>query len=159
MLTRKYSWSLIFFNNQLTLITDETNSIYPIYLYCNGNRRIIRLGQTANVQVIHNSADPAAAVVDIYVQFNHDEVKLDNVAFRTATPFLELPSGVPINIIISPAESQSSEEQIKSFPDIKLKHGEDYHVIANGVVSEEGFESNPDHKKTDFNLFILPGRE
>ncbi|MEM6633566.1 MAG: DUF4397 domain-containing protein, partial [Bacteroidota bacterium] len=113
-------------------------------------------GQTANVQVIHNSADPAAAVVDIYVQFDHEEVKLDDVAFRTATPFLELPSGVPITIVIAPSESQSSDEQIKVFSDIKLKHGEDYHIIANGVLSPDDFAGNPDHKKTAFNLFILP---
>ena len=114
-------------------------------------------GQSAQVQVIHNSADPQAETVDIYVQYNHEEVKLDDVSFRTATPFIELPSGTPINIVISPPDSRSSDEQITIVEDIVLKHGENYQLIANGVLDPESFASNPDHRHTAFNLFILPG--
>ncbi len=47
--------------------------------------------QTARVQVIHNSADLAAAVVDVYL---NDALipQLDNLAFRTATPFITAPA-------------------------------------------------------------------
>ena len=99
--------------------------------------------QFATVQVIHNSADPAAELVDIYVQFNHEEVKLDDVAFRTATSFLELPSDVNINVIISPADSKDSHDRIKAFHNIKLEAGESYHLIANGLLSHDGFSGNP----------------
>ena len=113
------------------------------------------LAQPAQVQIIHNAADPAAEVVDIYVQFNHDEIKLEDVAFRTATPFLELPSGTPINVIISPANSQDSHDRIRAFHDIHLQHGETYHIVANGLVSHQGFAGNPDHRETAFDLFIF----
>ncbi|MDA3943423.1 MAG: hypothetical protein PF694_07775, partial [Bacteroidetes bacterium] len=39
----------------------------------------------ARVQVIHNSADAAAEVVDVWL---NDELLLDNFAFRTASPFI-----------------------------------------------------------------------
>ena len=62
----------------------------------------------AYVQVIHNSADPIAAVVDLYV---NDETKLDNVAFRDATGYLELPAGQEIRISVNGSESMDSEDQ------------------------------------------------
>ena len=49
------------------------------------------LAQTARVQVIHNAADPAAASVDIYLMEGSNELlKLDDFAFRAATPLLML---------------------------------------------------------------------
>jgi len=111
------------------------------------------LAQTASVQVIHNAADPAAAVVDIYIQYHGTEVKLDDVAFRTATGFLDLPSGTPINIIVAPANSQNAHQVIKAFHGITLEEGQTYQVVANGVVSHD-FAANPEHRDIAFNLFI-----
>ena len=56
--------------------------------------------QTARLQVIHNAADPLAASVDVYINGNK---ALDNFAFRTATPFIDVPSGADLNIGIAPA--------------------------------------------------------
>ena len=49
--------------------------------------------QTARVQIIHNSADAAAAEVDIYLD---GAIAIEDVAFRTATPFIDLPADVNI---------------------------------------------------------------
>ena len=60
--------------------------------------------QTARVQVIHNSADAAAAEVDVYVDAANT---LDDFAFRTASPFVDLPAGVQIELSIAPGNSSS----------------------------------------------------
>lgn len=51
------------------------------------------IAQTARVQVIHNSADAAAAEVDVYI---NADLALDDFAFRTATPFLDLPGLISV---------------------------------------------------------------
>ena len=51
--------------------------------------------QTARLQVIHNSADAAAAVVDVYVD---NALLLDDFEFRTASPFVDAPSGVSFTV-------------------------------------------------------------
>jgi hypothetical protein len=66
----------------------------------------------ARVQVIHNSADAAAAEVDVYI---NGTLTLDNFKFRTATPFLDLPAGVNINVGIAPATSTSVADTLVSY--------------------------------------------
>lgn len=103
--------------------------------------------QTARVQVIHNSADLAAATVDVYV---NETLLLDNFAFRTASPFVDAPAGTPITLSVAPASSTSSADSIFSV-DVTLEDGGKYIVIANGIVSTSGYApSQP------FNLFVYP---
>ncbi len=52
--------------------------------------------QTARVQVIHNSADAAASVVDVWLD---NTLLLDNFAFRTASPFVDAPAGVEFTLL------------------------------------------------------------
>ncbi len=107
---------------------------------------------TARVQVVHNAADPAAAVVDIYVDVMTDTVKIEDFAFRTATPFLDLPAGIEINIVVAPGTSESIEEGIASFP-VTLEDGQAYHVVANGVLNPDDFAPNPEGLDIAFTLF------
>ena len=70
--------------------------------------------KTAKVQVIHNAADPAAAEVDIYL--NGQAVgALNNFAFRTASPFVDLPAGTPIVIGVAPGTSTSYADTLTTF--------------------------------------------
>ncbi|MFK5283910.1 hypothetical protein ACI3PL_30465, partial [Lacticaseibacillus paracasei] len=55
--------------------------------------------QTARVQVIHNSADAAASVVDVWLGTTKI---IDDFAFRTASAFINATAGSPINIGIAP---------------------------------------------------------
>ena len=93
------------------------------------------LAQTARVQVIHNSADAAAALVDVYL---NGTILLNDFAFRTATPFIDAPAGVPIQIDIAPGTSTSVAQSIYNIAPT-LTSGETYVVIANGIVSPTGY--------------------
>ena len=111
----------------------------------------VSLAQTARVQVIHNSADAAAAEVDVYID---GALALDNFAFRTATPFLDLTAESQIEIAIAPGSSTGVGDAIATFP-FTLAENETYIVVADGIVSATGY--NPAQA---FNLEVYPlGRE
>jgi hypothetical protein len=93
---------------------------------------------TARLQVIHNSADSAASTVDVYV---NDELLLDNFAFRTATPFIDVPAGIALSIDVAPSTSTSSEDSIYNLT-TTLTASETYIVVANGIVSGSGYAPN-----------------
>ncbi len=107
--------------------------------------------QNANVQVIHNCADPAAASVDVYVNGTR---ALDNFAFRSATGFLSLPSGVPLTVGVAPSSSMSVADTLKSFTLGPLQADSNYIVVASGVVAG-GFATNPNGKSTAFDLKVV----
>ncbi|MGJ8660517.1 MAG: DUF4397 domain-containing protein [Bacteroidota bacterium] len=91
--------------------------------------------QTARVQVIHNSADAAAATVDIWLD---NTLLIDNFDFRTASPFIDAPAGVPVTIGVAPGNSTMSSQSLAFFP-LTLTSGETYVVVANGIVSPTGY--------------------
>lgn len=99
----------------------------------------VAFSQTARVQIIHNSADAAAASVDIYVD---DALALDNFAFREATPFIDLTADTEIVIGVAPPDSMSSMDAIATFP-ITLASGSTYIVVADGIVSGSGYDPAP----------------
>lgn len=105
----------------------------------------------ARVQVIHNSADAAAEVVDVYLDA---DLAIDDFEFRTATPFIDFPADVEVVIGIAPANSTSSNDAIATFP-VTLSNGATYVVVANGIVSASGYNPSP-----SFGLDVYPaGRE
>ncbi|HRZ74327.1 MAG TPA: DUF4397 domain-containing protein, partial [Flavobacterium sp.] len=91
--------------------------------------------QNARLQVIHNSPDLAAALVDVYV---NDDLLLNDFAFRTATPFIDVPAGVELSIDIAPSTSTSSAESLYNLT-ATLTADETYIVVANGIVSPSGY--------------------
>ncbi|MFN4932111.1 MAG: DUF4397 domain-containing protein, partial [Bacteroidota bacterium] len=97
------------------------------------------MAQTAKVQVIHNCADAAASQVDVYV---NGLLNLDNFAFRTSSPFLDLPAGVNINVGIAPSNSASVNDTITSF-NYNLMSGSNYVLVASGIVSPSGYNPAP----------------
>lgn len=104
----------------------------------------------ARVQLVHNSADILADTVDVYV---NDSLAINNFAFRTATPFIDLPAGETLNIGFAPATSTSVNDTLKNFP-VVLNSGEAYVVFANGVLDSSLYAQNPDGKSTEFTLFV-----
>jgi len=117
-----------------------------------GNGTVIALptASQARLQVIHNAADPAAASVDIYI---NGTLTLDNFAFRTATPFINVPGDVALNIGVAPGSSTSANDILVTVP-VTLTNGQTYVAIANGVLNPASFAANPDGRPTGFNLFL-----
>ena len=110
----------------------------------------ISFGQNkmARLQVIHNAADPATEVVDVYV---NGKILLDDFKFRTATSFVDVPAEIELNIGVAPASSEDSSDIIANFP-VTLANGGTYVVVANGILSD-GFAPNPDGQEIQFKLF------
>ncbi len=110
------------------------------------------LAQTARVQVVHNSPYAAAGVVDVYI---NDALTLDDFAFRTATPYVDLPAGVAIKIDITGATAADNSSPVftKTIDAPGLTEGEVYQIVAAGdPLAGAG---NP-----AFDLFIYaPARE
>ncbi|MCC5927081.1 MAG: DUF4397 domain-containing protein [Bacteroidetes bacterium] len=101
----------------------------------------------AFLQVIHNSADPAAAEVDIYL---NGAVAIEGFEFRDATGFLELESGVEHVIGVAPAGGAV----IATF-EVTLAAATNYIAVASGVLTPGDFAANPDGIATAFNLEII----
>jgi hypothetical protein len=96
---------------------------------------------TARVQVIHNSPDLAAAQVDVYI---NGTLELDNFAFRTATPFIDLPSGVATSIDIkAPDSNGNSSSPVLYNLTTALQANRTYILVANGIVSPTGYSVAP----------------
>ncbi|HMO35170.1 MAG TPA: DUF4397 domain-containing protein [Gemmatales bacterium] len=82
----------------------------------------------AGLQIIHNSPYEIAAEVDIYV---NDALFLDNVPYQAATGFLNVPSGVDLNIAIAPGNSTSVADAVFSTT-VNLEDGKNYIAVALG---------------------------
>ena len=96
--------------------------------------------ETADVQIVHNSPDPAAASVDIYL---NGVRQLDNVAFRTATPFLKLFADFPYDIAVAPGTSTSAGAAVGTFNNVSFVANQKYVVAATGVLNPSGFTGLP----------------
>jgi hypothetical protein len=87
------------------------------------------MAQTARLQAIHNSPSPT---VDIWV---NGVPFLTDFAFREATPFIDVPAGVLLEIGIAPSPSTSPADIIATFP-VTLADGSTYVLMAHGVVGD-----------------------
>jgi plastocyanin len=84
---------------------------------------------TARAQIIHNSPSPT---VDIWV---NGEPFLTNFEFRTATPFVDVPAGVELTIVVAPSPSTSPDDGVATFT-VTFEEDETYVIIANGIVGD-----------------------
>jgi len=89
----------------------------------------------ARLQVIHNSADAAAATVDVY--FN-DELLIDDFAFRSASAYIDVPAEVENEIAIAPGNSTDVGDALVTIP-TTFASNETYVAIANGIISPSGY--------------------
>jgi hypothetical protein len=110
--------------------------------------------QTSRVQIIHNAADPTAAVVDLWV---NGTKAFDNVSFRKATPFTNVPANSPLVIGIAPATSSSYKDTLGTVTLDPLRPGRTYSLVATGVLDSTKFRRNPNGKAINFEIAVLDG--
>ncbi|MCO6488927.1 MAG: DUF4397 domain-containing protein [Phaeodactylibacter sp.] len=99
-------------------------------LFFSPTGQAIRATPVAQVQVIHNSPAPT---VDVYANGN---ALLPDFEFRTATPFVDLPTRTAFDIAVAPGNSASVEDSLVSFKNVIFEDGRKYVVIATGVVGD-----------------------
>jgi len=92
------------------------------------------------VQAIHNAPDPELAVIDFYVA---DQLVLDDVEFRTASPYLDVPGLFPLTGGIAPGNSTGPDDVFFEFT-FTLTPGQTYQFILQGVRDPGLFLPNPD---------------
>ena len=105
---------------------------------------------TAYLQMIHNAADPALETVDVYLDGSK---VIDDFTFRSASPYLTLPADVPLTVGFAAGNSTSSDQALVTF-ELTLEDSMSYVAVANGVLSADGFDANPEGKDIAFNLMI-----
>lgn len=104
---------------------------------------------TAQVQVIHNVADPAAASVDVWI---NNSKALSDFDFRTATPYLDLPANADLNLAVTAPNSTSPSGALIS-SSVRLERDSAYVVVASGVSNDPIFDS-----VKALELAVHPGR-
>ena len=101
--------------------------------------------------MIHNSADAAAASVDVWL---NTTLLLDDFAFRTARPFVDAQAGVPFDVTIAGPGSSDTTNAVARYT-YTLEEGETYILIANGIVSGTGYDvTNP---LSPFDIYVYAG--
>lgn len=89
--------------------------------------------QTARLQVIHNCAATGAAVVDVRVNGGFPASSFDNLAFRTATPFITVPAGVNLEVTINAPNSTDSSNALFR-QTVNLASNGTFVVVASGTI-------------------------
>ncbi|MCB2230547.1 DUF4397 domain-containing protein [bacterium] len=102
----------------------------------------------AQVQFIHNAADPALSTVDVWV---NGEPFLDDFTFRHATPFTNVPAGVNLTI----GFSASDDPTILASYDVMFDANVRYVAIAAGVLDTSLFGPNVEGRPLTVNVYAL----
>ncbi|MCU0360421.1 MAG: T9SS type A sorting domain-containing protein [Bacteroidia bacterium] len=108
---------------------------------------------STRLQAIHNCADLAAASVDVYLKSaatGTGAIKIiDNFAFRTASPYIDVPTAQSVSVFIAAPSSTSEVGAIATFT-YNLAAASKYQLIASGIVSASGYA--PSSTTAPFNL-------
>jgi hypothetical protein len=112
---------------------------------------------STRLQAIHNSADAGAAQVDVWLKSTATGTSAiliaDNFAFRTATPFVDIPTAQVVTLSIAPPTSTSAAAAIANFT-YNLLPTSKYQLIATGLISPTGY--SPSATVAPFGLAVNP---
>ncbi|MEL6592934.1 MAG: DUF4397 domain-containing protein, partial [Bacteroidota bacterium] len=149
--------SLVFASGFLTPSANQNGPAFGLFAaFPDGSVSELTAVGGARAQVIHNAADVQADTVDVYINMLADTLVLDDFAFRTATGFVDVPTGYELDIVIAGKNSTDITDNITTIP-ATLMDGESYTIIANGVLDTSTYASNPDMRDASFGLFVGTG--
>jgi hypothetical protein len=110
---------------------------------------------STRLQAIHNCADAAAASVDVYLKSAATGTAatkiIDNFAFRTASPYIDVPTAQTVSLYIAAPNSTSEMGAIATLT-YNLAAASKYQLIASGILSTSGY--NPASTTNPFNLTV-----
>ncbi|QDG51620.1 DUF4397 domain-containing protein [Persicimonas caeni] len=109
-------------------------------------------GPSALLQVIHESPDPAAQVVDVYVNGN---LFIDDFRYRTATAFEQVPADTDLTIALAPGTSDSFDDRIVELGPISLDDGGQFVAAVNGVLDPQNTPTTPANGDISLGLTLL----
>jgi hypothetical protein len=136
--------------NKVEFFSKATGALLPVV----GVNGVISVNAaTAKVQIIHNSADPAASSVDIYAD---NTLLVAGLNFRAATPFVVVTAETTLKFDIYAAGADVSTATPVFTQNATFENAKTYTVIASGVVGT-GFSTNPNNISTAFVLDVLEG--
>ena len=107
--------------------------------------------QNALVQFVNNCPDQIARTADFWC---NDQI-VDNINFRTSSPFIEIPSESEVRIGLAPGSSTSSSEAF-SWWQIRFDAGKRYIVVANGVRNPPDYLPNPTGASIELSVLPIP---
>lgn len=97
---------------------------------------------STRLQAIHNSADAGAATVDVWFKSATTGTAaillIDNFAFRSASPFIDVPTGQTLTLSIAPPTSTSAASALANFT-YNLAPTSKYQLIASGILATTGY--------------------
>ena len=141
-----------YFNPAANPVNGQNGPGFGIWAFTTTGEAIQLPTATSRVQIIHNSAN--APAVDIFVNGGK---AVPDLAFRKATPFVDLNAGVPLTVAIKGA-SQSNDTSNPAFKrTYELSGTDSYTLVATGLLTTSGYAPNPDGIPVGFDITVLPG--
>ncbi|HLP49336.1 MAG TPA: T9SS type A sorting domain-containing protein [Chitinophagales bacterium] len=138
-------------------LTPSANNNGPgIGLYAalaNGTVIPLPVRKTANVQLIHNAADPALDTINVYV---NTALGFPKLPFRGATPFIPITADFPIQLGIVSKTGTSWADTVKTWT-FFFEPDSNYVAMATGVVNPANFAANPDAVATNLDIVVKQG--
>jgi len=119
---------------------------FGLYVATSGAGSLIPLPTSTitstRLQAIHNCADLGAAQVDVWFKSaatgTAPIVLINDFAFRSASPFIDVPAGQTVTVYIAPPTSTSVASALATFT-YNLSSASKYQLIASGIVSGSGY--------------------
>lgn len=107
--------------------------------------------EAARMQLVHDSVDPAAALVDVYVD---GVLVAEDVEYRTATAFMTFVADQDLEVAITEAGVANTEAELHS-QTVNLDQGSANIAVVSGVADPGDYPDNPDDQDTDLTIYLF----